>query len=314
MPEVVDALCGFVLAGGKRLRPLFCGYGFVAAGGQGTPPALIDVSASLELLHAFALLHDDVMDGSATRRGSPSLHRQFMDQHAGGCYRGEPRRYGEATAVLVGDYGFALAQRLVSDAPGAVLRVWHELCAELVMGQYMDIAGAARGYVGPGRALAIARYKTGLYTVERPMQLGAVLAGYPAELAPSLFPFARPLGEAFQLRDDLLGVFGDERQSGKPSGDDLRQAKPSTLLALGQEMSTGKAAAALQRVGRADLTDADLCTIRAALMECGAREEVERLVRDRFLTALDALQSSAIDASVKPALRELASRALWRAA
>ena len=143
LPEAVSALAGAVLGGGKRLRPLFCAYGFMAAGGSGQPSELIDVAAALELLHAFALIHDDVMDGSPTRRNQPSLHQRLMEQHDVQRYHGEARRFGEGTAVLIGDFGFALAQQLVSSAPASVVATWHQMCTELVMGQYLDVAGAS---------------------------------------------------------------------------------------------------------------------------------------------------------------------------
>ena len=313
LPEVVDTLSGFVLGSGKRIRPLFCAYGFLAAGGAGEPPALLDIAAALELLHAFALLHDDVMDGSATRRGRPSLHRQLAHEHAAAGQNGEARRFGDGVAVLVGDLSFALSQRLVAGAPPAAQRVWHDLCAELVMGQYLDVAGAARGCVGPSRALTIARYKSGKYTVERPIQLGTVVAGLSYDAGP-LSRFARPLGEAFQLRDDLLGAFGDERCTGKPSGDDLREAKPTLLLALAIERATGSDALLLERVGSPDLSDAEVAHVRRVLVECGASHEVERMIGTRYRDAINALTDAPVPAHVRPMLSQLAARALWRAA
>ena len=310
----IAALADFVLQGGKRLRPMFCAYGFKASGGAGLPASLVDISAALEILHSFALLHDDVMDGSLTRRGRPSLQVRFMDEHVARDYAGEARRYGEGTAVLLGDLAFALAQSLMTDAPLPSQQVWHELSLELVMGQYLDIAGAARGGVHQARALRIARYKSGAYTVERPLQLGATAAGLSAPEAKRLFPFARPLGEAFQLRDDLLSTFGDEKNTGKPAADDLRQGKPTVLLAVGREMAGGRLAHIFEGVGRPGLTPDDVAEIRSALVECGARRAVETMVRERFCEALVALEESPITPELKPVLRQLAERALWRAA
>ena len=314
LPEAVSALAGAVLGGGKRLRPLFCAYGFMAAGGSGQPSELIDVAAALELLHAFALIHDDVMDGSPTRRNQPSLHQRLMEQHDVQRYHGEARRFGEGTAVLIGDFGFALAQQLVSSAPASVVATWHQMCTELVMGQYLDVAGAARGSFTPTRALTVARYKSGCYTIERPMRLGAVLAGQPVSLASGLFPFALPLGEAFQLRDDVIGAFGEQRQSGKPSGEDLRQGKPTLLLAFGQQMARGPAAAVLARAGEPGLSDSDVEVMRRALEDCGARQKVERRISALFRASMELLGDSALPGTVKSGLREIAVRAVWRAA
>jgi geranylgeranyl diphosphate synthase, type I len=314
LPEAVSALAGAVLGGGKRLRPLFCAYGFMAAGGAGQPPELIDVAAALELLHAFALIHDDVMDGSPTRRNQPSLHQQLIEQHEVLRFHGEARRFGEGTAVLIGDFGFALAQQLISSAPAPVAATWHQLCTELVMGQYLDVAGAARGDLNPTRSLTVARYKSGFYTIERPMQLGAVLAGQPVSLAMGLFPFATPLGEAFQLRDDVIGAFGDQRESGKPSGEDLRQGKPTMLLAFGQQMARGPAAAVLARAGEPGLGATDVEMMRRALEDCGARQRVEHRISALFRAAMEVLDDSALPGTVKSGLREVAVRAVWRAA
>ena len=167
--------------------------------------------------------------------------------------------------------------------------------------------------MGPSRALTIARYKSGKYTVERPMQLGAVVAGLSYDPGP-LGRFAHPLGEAFQLRDDLLGAFGDEECTGKPSGDDLREAKPTLLLALAMERATGSDARLLERVGCPDLSDAEVADVRRVLVKCGARHEVERIIGTRYRDALNALTDAPVPPRVRPMLSELAARALWRAA
>jgi geranylgeranyl diphosphate synthase type I len=312
--ELVDRLAGFVLGSGKRLRPLFCAYGYLAAGGTGQPATLVDTAAALELLHSFALLHDDVMDGSPTRRGRPSLHRHLADLHLAEGYAGDARRFGEGMAVLVGDLGFAMAHRLTAELPSPTLEIWHQLGNELVMGQFLDIAGAARGGASTRRALTIARYKSGSYTVERPLQLGATLAGLPVGAAGHMFPFAQPLGEAFQLRDDLLGAFGDEASTGKPSGDDLRQGKVTVLLAVARRRAGRRSAAVLDRVGQPGLGEADLAEVRRVLVECGARAEVERMISARFRAALEALEAAPLADGVSRALAELAARILWRAA
>lgn len=307
---IVSALNGSVTNKGKRLRPLFCAAGFLAAGGQGTWGPLIDVGSALELLHGFALLHDDVMDGSATRRGQPTFHRQVAEAHARDGLRGEPNRYGEGMAVLVGDLAFSLAQRLMAGAPPRAQGVWHEMCTELVMGQYLDMAGGARGQASAERALAIAHYKSGAYTVGHPLHMGAYLSEPSPEALVTLSRFARPLGEAFQLHDDLLGAFGDQRQTGKPSGDDLRQGKPTLLLALARQRANPGQAALLERVGRPGFSDSDLAAVREWAQACGARSEVEALVERRYTEAIAALAGAGIPARAKLVLTDLAGRAL----
>ncbi len=239
LAPLFDALSEFVAAGGKRLRPLFCFWAAAGAGADPNDPGLVDVASALELLHAFALIHDDVMDGSAYRRGRPTMHRRFEAQHAGEHLDGERRRFGEGLAVLAGDLAFALADGLIRDVPHGVRDVWNDLRVELTMGQWIDITAAARRDRSPEVARWVASYKSGRYTVQRPLQLGAVFAGRP-DLVDAYGAFGRPLGEAFQLRDDLLGVVGDPGCTGKPVGSDLRDGKATLLLAFALRLADGR--------------------------------------------------------------------------
>src|SRR4051794_38154330 len=177
--ELFDSLRRFVLQGGKRLRPAFCFWGAVGAGADPADARVRDAGSALELLHAFALIHDDVMDGSDRRRGAPSLHRTFEDHHHRRGLHGEARRFGEGLAVLAGDLAFVYADTLLDAAPPLARDVWHQLRVELTMGQWIDVVGAARRDRSPARARWVASYKSGRYTVERPLQLGAALAGRP---------------------------------------------------------------------------------------------------------------------------------------
>ena len=228
----LNALRDLVLAGGKRLRPSFCYCAFVGAGGRPDDPRIVDVGAALELLHTFALIHDDVMDGSGTRRGLDAVHQRFIRAHRDGGWRGEPRRFGEGIAILVGDFACTYADLLMRAAPAAALDVYDELRVELCVGQSLDLVGTAMRSTDVDDARRIATYKSAKYTVERPLHLGAALADRIDDLRPALSAIGLPLGEAFQLRDDLLGVFGEERVTGKPVGDDLREGKPTPLVAL----------------------------------------------------------------------------------
>jgi geranylgeranyl diphosphate synthase type I len=310
LEEPLSLLASFVLQGGKRLRPAFCWYGFLGAGGS-DETLVADVAAALELLHAFALLHDDVMDGSATRRGHPSMHRRLGQDHCRSGWRGESRRFGEGMAVLLGDLAFACADHLLGragQACGDVRAVWDELRLELVMGQYLDLAGAARGGVEWRRAVRIARYKSGAYTVERPLHMGAALAGRLGEMGRHYTAFGRPLGDAFQLRDDLDGAFGDEMVTGKPVGDDLREGKPTLLLALARERGGPAAASLLDRVGAPDLSGAEIRRLQHLLIDCGARDEVEHMIAHRHASAVAALGRAPIPEAVRAPLQDLADQ------
>jgi geranylgeranyl diphosphate synthase type I len=262
-------------------------------------------------LHAFALIHDDVMDGSDTRRGAPSMHRRFEDEHHAGRLGGEARRYGEGLAVLAGDLAFVYADTLLDSAPPFARDVWHQLRIELTMGQWIDVVGAARRDRSPERARWVAAFKSGRYTVERPLHLGAALAGRPDLLEP-YSAIGRPLGEAFQLRDDLLGVFGDPARTGKPVGDDLREGKPTLLLALGTERVDGRGRRLLERAGADDLTDDEVTAMRSLLDGCGAAAAVEREIEARVASAVDAVDSCSLRSPASEALRRLCRLVAWR--
>jgi geranylgeranyl diphosphate synthase type I len=190
--------------------------------------------------------------------------------------------------------------------------VWDELRIELMMGQYLDVKAAARGGAPTERALIVARYKSGAYSVERPLHLGAATAGATAALRDAFTAFGRPLGEAFQLRDDLLGVFGDEMTTGKPVGEDLREGKPTVLLALAFTQAPTSADGLLARVGAADLTADEVARLRELFLDCGAAAGVERMIDERHASALDVLQRMDVPESVRDDLRALAARCTWR--
>ena len=302
----LEALKALVMAGGKRLRPAFCHWGFVAAGGDSTDPRVVDAGAAFELLQAFALIHDDVMDGSAIRRGAPTVHRRFDERHRTAAWSGEARRFGEGVAILVGDLALVYADLVLPDGPPELAALWHELRVELNIGQYLDLSGTAIGGVGREGARRIARLKSGRYTIERPLQIGALLAGAPA-LADDLSRYGDPLGEAFQLRDDVLGVFGDEARTGKPVGDDLREGKPTLLLAVAAERATDADADLLARVGDPDLSAAAVADLQALFVRSGATEFVESEITALAAQATDALASLDVTDAARVALVDLAA-------
>ncbi len=303
----LSSLRDLVLAGGKRLRPAFCHWAFVGAGGDPSDASVVDAGAALELLHTFALIHDDVMDGSITRRGLDAVHINFEARHATSAWRGEGRRFGEGVAILVGDLAFVYADLLLNGAPRAAIDVFTELRLEVNIGQYLDLIGTVRGGGTKEAAHRICVYKSGKYTVERPLHLGAALAGRLDEMAPALSAYGLPLGEAFQLRDDLLGAFGDEDLLGKPVGDDLREGKPTALVALARERAEGEAASLLEhRFGRPDLTDGEIVAIQAAMVDTGAVAEVEAKIDGLVEESLASLDGASMAADARDHLVELA--------
>ncbi|MEX2100232.1 MAG: polyprenyl synthetase family protein [Acidimicrobiia bacterium] len=316
MAEPLATLRGLVSAGGKRLRPAFCYWSFVGAGGEPNDAAVVDVGAALELLHTFALVHDDIMDGSDMRRGRAAVHRSFIDQHVSANARGEARRFGEGAAILIGDFAFVYADMLFASAPSEARPVFDELRLELCVGQYLDLAGMANGPRLRARADVIERYKSGKYTVERPLHLGAALAGRLDELADGLSAFGLPLGHAFQMRDDLLGVFGDPALTGKPVGDDLREGKLTPLIAAAvarvDRDGDNHDAALLDRLGATDLSDDEIRAVQDLLFGCGAVADVEGAIAQYLDEALAALAELPIRDEARAALEEIATFVAWR--
>jgi geranylgeranyl diphosphate synthase type I len=308
--DPLDALAAFVSAGGKRLRPALCHWAYLGAGGRD-----IDVStgagASLELLHTFALVHDDVMDDSSMRRGMPSIHALFADRHDTEGWRGESRRFGESVAILVGDLAFVYADQLLAGAPADALRVFTELRIEVNIGQYLDMRAGADGRHERGRAQRISVFKSGKYSVERPLHLGAALAGRLDDLAEPLTRYGLPLGEAFQLRDDLLGAFGEEVLLGKPVGDDLREGKVTELVSAARDGASAAQLAVLDRIGVDDMTDDDVRRAQEVIVATGARDAMETRIDALTAEAIDALRAITLDA---PASAELEALALYIAA
>lgn len=228
----VEAVAALVGAGGKRLRPSFCLNGFLAAGGApAQEPVVVDAAAAVEVLHAFALLHDDVLDDSPLRRGKPTAHERHAAAHRAAGWAGEPRRFGEGVAALAGDLAHIYADRLVSGLSPAAREIWHELRTEIIIGQYLDIRVAAERIADPELSRWIAVCKSGRYTVHQPLALGAAIAGQ-RDLVPAFTRYGAALGEAFQLRDDLIDAFGDSTVSGKPTGLDFAQQKMTLLITL----------------------------------------------------------------------------------
>ncbi|MFG1867687.1 polyprenyl synthetase family protein [Micromonospora arborensis] len=301
-----------VLAGGKRIRSTFAYWGWRGAVGGAEPlPPVLPALAALELLHTFALVHDDVMDASTTRRGRPTAHIALAEQHIAAGHRGDPERFGEAVAVLIGDLCMVWADRLLSRAtvpPARLLEVrrcYDQMRVETVAGQYLDVLGENDPVSwSVDRALRVARYKTASYTVQRPLLFGACLAGVPADdpLASAYTRYGLAVGEAFQLRDDLLGVYGDPAATGKPTGDDLRTGKPTTLLMLAQELATPAQFRALERAA-----DGPVDRLAELVAETGAVTRVERMIAERVGDALAALDTAPVDRTARTALTGLAT-------
>ena len=312
-----------MLAGGKRVRPTFAYWGWRGVvGGEEPLCSVLPALSALELLHTFALVHDDVMDASDTRRGLPTAHRAAAARHRAAGHTGDPDRYGEAVAVLIGDLCMVWADRLMAHAAVPadrlldVRRCYDQMRVETVAGQFLDVLGendSANWTVD--RALRVARYKTASYTVQRPLLFGACLAGADAD-GPLIAAYTRyglAVGEAFQLRDDLLGVYGDPETTGKPAGDDLRTGKPTALLMLARQLADPAQRRVLERAG--SVTSAhEVDRLADVVRDTGAAARVERMISERVTEALAALGTAPIDETARTALTGLATAATARRA
>ncbi len=320
----VDALREFLLDGGKRLRPAFCYWGWRGAGGSADSTGIAHAAAALELLQASALVHDDLMDRSDTRRGLPSIHRRFEALHRDSGWRGDREQYGASAAVLLGDLlliwcdelfirsGLPSAQVLAAKPAFDLMRT------EVMVGQYLDVlepvAGDSTDDGALERAQTVLHYKSAKYTIERPLQVGALLAGAGPELVAAYSAFGLPLGEAFQLRDDLLGVFGDPAVTGKPAGDDLREGKRTLLIAHAMRgLSPADARHLDERLGAADLTAEEVPVLRTLVERSGAADLVEQRIEELMRHALSALDAAPLaDGPARGPLLALAEAATVR--
>ena len=311
------------LSGGKRLRPAFCYWGWRGAGGDANDPALdeaaIRAAASLEFLQACALIHDDVMDCSDTRRGRPAVHHRFAGLHRGSEWLGSPETFGVGAAILIGDLCLSWADQvlLTSGMPADALRrakvVYDEMRTELMAGQYLDLLEQARGGGSIDRALRVVQYKSAKYTIERPLHIGAALAGASPELTNAYTSYGLPLGEAFQMRDDVLGVFGDPKETGKPAGDDLREGKRTVLIATALDRATKTQATVVRtHLGDPDLDAAGLEALRSVICDTGALAFVEQQIQTRLDDALAAVSSPLIESVAQRFLTDLAHAATSR--
>ena len=303
--QTVDMISTLVLAGGKRVRPAMAYWGYVAAAGDVSGPEIANLGAGLELLQAFALFHDDVMDGSPTRRGIPTAHVQAISDHQNAGWGGEARRYGESVAILAGDVSLVLSDVLLADANPDVRRLWNDLRIEVNLGQFLDVVGTAQGEVPLATAERIVEYKTARYTIVRPLQMGAALTGR-NDLEESLGRIGTPLGIAFQLRDDLLGAFGSTELTGKPVGDDLREGKPTPLLARAREGASKSQLKLLSLVGT-NMTADQVESIQTIFVETGARAEIETQIDDLTEESLDAISRTPLAGDSNHHLAELAT-------
>jgi len=300
------------VAGGKMFRASFCWWGHHAVAAPADQDALLRACAALELLHASALVHDDLMDASDTRRGNPSTHRAFEAEHRGAGWRGDAGQYGAAGAILLGDLLLSWSEELLRRcglplaAVAPALEVFDLCRSEVIAGQFLDVSAQARGHADVETAMTVLRYKSAKYSIERPLQVGAALAGASASTLAELGAFGLPLGEAFQLRDDLLGVYGDPEATGKPAGDDLVEGKRTVLVALALDAAPPAEAEELDAALGTPLSAGEVERLRRIIDDSGAHAQVEAVIEQLAGHALAALDRADVDPGAREVLRDLA--------
>ncbi|MCZ2402348.1 polyprenyl synthetase family protein [Paenarthrobacter sp. Z7-10] len=325
-PETLALLdsIGELVSGGKRLRALMCYWGWRGAGGSADAGGIVDAGAALELFQAAALIHDDIIDRSDIRRGAPSVHRRFSQLHQRHRWVLDAERFGHAAAILAGDLCLSFSEEVfagIGEATAAgthAREVFNVMRAEVMAGQYLDILEEVSGPSKPPagaveRAQAIIRYKSAKYSTEHPLVLGGAMAGGSAGLLAGYAAFAMPLGEAFQLRDDILGVFGDPANTGKPAGDDLREGKRTVLVGYTLEKASPEQATFVdERLGIQDLTEDEIGRIRQIISGSGALASTEILIGSYSSAAFTALEALDIGGVPATSLRLLAEAAIGK--
>ena len=314
LETVFDEIESLVLGGGKRLRPQFAHWGWVAAGGDPADRQQFRIGAAIELLHVFALFHDDVIDDAETRRGNTTTHRRMADMHSAEKMAGESRRFGEGAAVLIGDITYVMSDKLMDDVSPVARSIWHDLRMEMNIGQYLDTLGSARRERRTEIAERICRYKSAKYTIERPLHLGAVAANVEAgtNLLPMLSAYGLPLGDAFQMRDDMLGAFGDSIITGKSVGGDFLEGKPTPMLARAYALASASQLKILDTIGTAGMSHDDVAAVQEVVLATGAVAEMESLIVSLRDEAVASLDKQLIQGAAYQALLDLADAVTQR--
>ncbi|MFG2071378.1 geranylgeranyl diphosphate synthase, type I [Nonomuraea maritima] len=307
-------LADFVLGGGKRVRPQLCYWGWRGAGGDDRDE-IISAAAALELCHAGLLIHDDIMDGSELRRGRVTVHRGLARLHHGPG----AEAFGQAGGILLGTLALAWSDTLLSSCGVDPLRlraahhIFDAMRTEVISGQYLDVLSQRRPDASESEALTVIRYKSAKYTVERPLQIGGALAGASLELLDAYSRFGVPLGEAFQLRDDVLGTFGSSDETGKSAIDDLREGKRTVMFAHAAHHASPAQLAHLRAWhGNPELTDERAAELRQILVETGALARVEAMIGERVTEAMATLAAAPVEPEAADELARMADQLAHR--
>ena len=295
--ELTEVLTGFVARDGKRIRPALLYYTYRACGGV-LDEQVMPMAMAVELLHTYLLIHDDIMDHADVRRGGPAAHVMYADLHRSRGWQGDSEHFGESVGILLGDLAQTYSLELYSSvelAPEVAAEFRQQfslMCQEVVLGQYLEMTAGYRDNLEEDELLRVLRMKSGRYSVERPVQLGYLLARAPEATRQALTVYGLKMGEAFQLQDDLLGMFGDAKTVGKPVGADLVEGKFTLLIHHALRHLSGEDRVALERaLGNADLEPAEVLRVQRLIEVSGARQRVQEMVEERLRQAHESLEA-----------------------
>lgn len=320
-PEFVtllDEVERFILSGGKRVRPAFLYSGYVASGGK-AHDAAVYASMSVEFLHTFALIHDDIIDRSDLRRGKPTSHKTFEKYHVMKKFPGSKEHFGLSSAILAGDLAYAFAEEILTSAPFPQERVrraryyFDQMKFQVIAGEYLDVLGGYKKSLKEDDILNIIEYKTAKYTVERPLQIGAMLAGAEVDILETFTAYGIPLGQGFQLQDDIFGVFGDKKKIGKPTDSDIKEGKMTVLIAKAYEWSNKRQRRDLNSIlGNFEAKEADIDKVRLIIYETGAFDYATKLSHKLIEQARDAIAAAKLQKEGKEYLLSAANYLITR--
>jgi len=293
--ELTETLTRFVARDGKRIRPALLYYTYSACGGQ-SDEKVMPMAMSVELLHTYLLIHDDIMDHADVRRGEPAAHVIYTELHRDQGWQGSSEHFGESVAILLGDLAQTYSLELYSsvdlapEVAGEFRQQFSVMCQEVVLGQYLEMTAGYREHLEEDELLRVLRMKSGRYSVERPVQLGYLLAGAPEATRQALEVYGLQMGEAFQLQDDLLGMFGDAKTVGKPVGADLVEGKFTLVIHHAMRHLADTDRAVLQRaLGNPNLDPDEMARVQGLIEASGARQKVQDMVEERLNQAREAL-------------------------
>ncbi len=299
--ELTGVLSEFLLRDGKRLRPALVYYSYRACGGD-SEPVVMPVAMAVELLHTYLLVHDDIMDHAETRRGEPAVHVLFSDLHRDRGWQGDSTHFGTSVGILLGDLAESYAVELYSSSEMSeavrpdVRKCFSTMCQEVIVGQYLEMTAGYRGNLTEEELLRILQMKSGRYSVERPVQLGALLAGASGDTLDALTRYGARLGEAFQLQDDLLGMFGDVDTVGKPVGEDLAEGKYTILIHSALEkLAPADRTTVESALGNAEVREDEVREVQKLIESVGARQRVVEMIETRMKAADEALSEAEVE-------------------